>query len=102
MLFYECSHVQILSKEMICDKYCFKMINRELNYYIVQYIDSSKKYELCQICSEITDLTNLTIQFLQLLGEGFNTDFYENILKQLNEKRRLDKKRTLIKKRDNI
>ena len=98
MLFYDCSHVQILFKEMICDKYFFKNINRELNYYIVQYIDSSKKYELCKICSEITDITKLTIQFLQLLGEGFNTDFHENILKQLTEKRRLFKRKILIKK----
>ena len=98
MLFYDCSHIQALFKEMIIDKYFFKNINRELNYYIVQYIDSSKKYELCQICSEITDITKLTIQFLQLLGEGFNTDFHENILKRLTEKRRLVKKRTLIRK----
>ena len=98
MLFYDCSHVQFLFEEMICDKNFFKNINRELNYYIVKYIDSTKKYELFKICSEITDITKLTIQFLQLLGEGFNTDFHENILKQLSEKRRIVKERTLIRK----
>ena len=98
MLFYDCEHVQFLFKEMICDKFFFNNINRELNYYIVQYIDSSKKYELCKMCSEITDITKLTIQFLQLLGEGFNTDFHENVLKCLSEKRRLVKKKTLIRK----
>ena len=98
MLFYDCFHVQSLFKEMIIDKHFFNNLNRELNYYIVQYIDSSKKYELCSICAEITDITKLTIQFLQLLGEGFNTDFHENILKELSERRRLLKKRTLLKK----
>jgi len=98
MLFYDCSHVQYLFKEMIIDEHFFNNLNRELNYYIVQYIDSSKKYELCPICAEITDITKLTIQFLQLLGEGFNTDFHENILKKLSERRRLFMKRTLIKK----
>ena len=98
MLFYDCEHVQFLFKEMICDKNFFNNLNRELNYYIVKYIDSSKKYELFTMCSEITDITKLTIQFLQLLGEGFNTDFHENILKNLSEKRRLLKKRTLIRK----
>ena len=98
MLFYDCSHVQSLFREMIIDEHFFNNLNRELNYYIVQYIDSSKKYELCPICAEITDITKLTIQFLQLLGEGFNTDFHENVLKELSERRRLSKKRTLIKK----
>ena len=35
---------------------------------------------------------------MQLLGEGFNTEFHENILKQLTEKRRIFKERTLIRK----
>ena len=98
MLFYDSSHIQALFREMIVDKYFFNNIHRELNYYIVKYINSSKKYELCKICSDITDITKLTIQFLQLLGEGFNTDFHENILNQITEKRRLYKKRTLIRK----
>ena len=81
MLFYDGEHIQELFKEMASDKYFFKNLNRELNYYIVQSIDLSQKYELCSRCAEITDMTKLTIQFLQLLGEGFNTQFHENILK---------------------
>jgi hypothetical protein len=81
MLFYDGEHIQNLFKEMAYDKYFFKNLNRELNYYIVQCIDLSQKYELCSRCAEITDMTKLTIQFLQLLGEGFNTQFHENILK---------------------
>ena len=81
MLFYDGEHIQGLFNEMASDKYFFKNLNRELNYYIVQSIDLSQKYELCSRCAEITDMTKLTIQFLQLLGEGFNTQFHENILK---------------------
>ena len=98
MLFYDGPHVQLLFKEMIVDKHFFKNLNRELNYYIVKYIESSKKYELCSICAEITDISKLTIQFLQLLGEGFNTDFHENILKEISEKRRIFKQKTLMRK----
>ena len=79
MLFYDCEHIQHLLTDMIYDKHFFKNINGELNYYIMQYITSAKKYELSQICSEITDITKLTIQFLQLLGEGFNILFHNNI-----------------------
>ena len=88
MLFYDCEHIQHLLTDMIYDKHFFKNINGELNYYIMQYITSAKKYELSQICSEITDITKLTIQFLQLLGEGFNILFHNNILEQISEKKR--------------
>ena len=88
MLFYDCEHIQHLLTDMIYDKHFFKNINGELNYYIMQYITSAKKYELSQICSEIKDITKLTIQFLQLLGEGFNILFHNNILEQISEKKR--------------
>ena len=81
MLFYDGEHIQGLFNEMAYDVHFFKNLNRELNYYIVQSIDLSQKYELCSRCAEITDITKLTIQFLQLLGEGFNTQFHLNILK---------------------
>ena len=84
MLFYDGEHIQKLFSEIIYDNHFFKNLNGELNYYIIQYISSSKKYELCQICSEITDITKLIIQFFQLLGEGFNTSFHENILEKIN------------------
>ena len=103
MLFYDCEHIQHLLTDMIYDKHFFKNINGELNYYIMQYMTSARKYELSQICSEITDITKLTIQFLQLLGEGFNILFHNNILEQINEKKRLTLKKEIIsgKKEDN-
>ena len=82
ILFYNGEHIQELFNDMVYDKYFFKNLNRELNYNIVLCIYLSHKYELCKRCTEITDITKLTIQFLQLLGEGFNTTFHENILKE--------------------
>ena len=82
ILFYNGEHIQELFNDMVYDKYFFKNLNRELNYNIVLCIYLSHKYELCKMCTEITDITKLTIQFLQLLGEGFNTTFHENILKE--------------------
>ena len=81
LLYYDCEHIQNLFNIMAYDKFFFNNLNRELNYYIVQCIDLSQKYELCSRCAEITNITKLTIQFIQLLGEGFNTQFHENILK---------------------
>ena len=103
MLFYDGEHIQKLFSEIIYDNHFFKNLNGELNYYIIQYISSSKKYELCQICSEITDITKLTIQFFQLLGEGFNTSFHENILEKINtknEKKNLRKIDIIFQKAD--
>ena len=77
ILFYGGEHIQSLFNDMAYDKNFFKNLNRELNYQIVLCIYLSHKYELCERCAEITDMTKLTIQFLQLLGEGFNTNFHE-------------------------
>ena len=81
LLLYDGEHIQSLFREFAYDKYFFKNLNRELNYHIVQSINSSKNYELFYGSTKITDITKLTIQFLQLLGEGFNIDFHDNILK---------------------
>ena len=105
MLFYDGEHIQNLFNEMAYDKYFFKNLNRELNYHIVQCIYLSQKYELCQRCAEITDIAKLTIQFLQLLGEGFNTQFHENILKGIvkeQEKSKIKKENNVIGNEDNF
>ena len=91
MLFYDGEHIQNLFNVMIYDKFFFNNLNKELNYLIVQSIDLSQKYELCSRCAEISDMTKLTIQFIQLLGEGFNTKFHENILK--GKVKSIDKKK---------
>ena len=93
LLLYDSEHVQGLIKELAYDKHFFKNLNRELNNHIVQCINSSKKYNLCVGCSRITDITKITIQFLQLLGEGFNTNFHENILKGIVKKKKEDIKK---------
>ena len=86
ILFYHGEHIQKLFNGMAYDKYFFNNLNRELNYDIVQSIDLSQKYELCSRCAEVTDITKLTIKFLQLLGEGFNTQFHDNILRGIVKK----------------
>ena len=92
LLLYDGEHIQKLFKEFVYDKYFFNNLNRELNYHIVQCINSSKKYELFYGCIRITDITKLTIQFLQLLGEGFNIDFHDNILNGVIKKKKIIKK----------
>ena len=91
-LLYDGQHIQGLFKELSYDKYFFKNMNRELNYHIVQCINSSKKFELFYGCIKITDISKLTIQFLQLLGEGFNIDFHDNILKGIVKEKKTKKK----------
>ena len=92
LLLYDCEHIQLVFKELCYDKYFFNNLNRELNYHIVQCINISKKYEFFFGCTKITDITKLTIQFLQLLGEGFNTDFHDNILKGIIKIKKIRKK----------
>ena len=99
LLLYDGEHIQSLFKEFAYDKYFFKNLNRELNYHIVQCINSSKKYELFFGCIKITDITKLTIQFLQLLGEGFNIDFHDNILKGITKEKKTNTK--IIEKNEN-
>ena len=102
LLLYDSEHVQGLIQELAYDKYFFKNLNRELNNHIVQCINSSKKYNLCIGCSRITDITKITIQFLQLLGEGFNTNFHENILKGIVKKQKVIKKKGIKNKEENL
>ena len=102
LLLYDSEHVQGLIQELAYDKYFFKNLNRELNNHIVQCINSSKKYNLCIGCSRITDIAKITIQFLQLLGEGFNTNFHENILKGIVRKPKKEKKKGIKNKEGNV
>ena len=92
LLLYDGDHIQTLLKELAYDKYFFKNLNRELNYHLIQCINSSKKYDLFFGCVKITDITKLTIQFIQLLGEGFNIDFHDNIFKGIIKKKKVIKK----------
>ena len=92
LLLYDGEHIQELFKELCYNKYFFKNLNRELNYHIVQCVNSAKKYELFFGCIKITDITKLTIQFLQLLGEGFNIEFHDNILKGIIKIKKTNKK----------
>ena len=100
LLLYDSEHIQSLFKELCYDKYFFNNLNRELNYHIVQCINSTKNYEIFYWCIKITDITKLTIQFLQLLGEGFNIDFHDNILKGIIKVKKIRKKSDEIEKNE--
>ena len=101
LLLYDSEHVQNLIQELAYDKYFFRNLNRELNNHIVQFINSSKKYNLCYGCAKITDITKITIQFLQLLAEGFNTNFHENILKGISKTKKVKTKKRIKKEGEN-
>ena len=106
LLLYDGEHIQTLFKDLKYDKYFFANLNNELNYHVVQSINSAKKYELFFGCVKITDITKLTIQFLQLLGEGFNTYFHDNIIGTMHEnninKKNRENKETIENKEENI
>ena len=90
MLFYNTEEMQTKFHRMIYDSNFFSNFNRSLNINIVLTIDCSKNFTLIQRTKELTDITKITIQFLQLLGEGFNTDYHENIMtnKVINKKKK--------------
>ena len=92
LLLYDTKHIQYLFRDLSYDRYFFKNLNRELNYHIVQSINSAKKYELFFGSIKITEITKLTIQFIQLLGEGFNLDFHDNILRGIIKEKKGVKK----------
>ena len=99
LLLYDNKHIQYLFKDLSYDRYFFKNLNRELNYHIVQSINSAKKYELFFGIIKITEITKLTIQFIQLLGEGFNLDFHDNILRGIIKAKKGVKRKAVKKEK---
>lgn len=80
LLFYDSEMMQEQFQQMITDPYFFQNFNQLLNVNVVLSISSAKNFELINLAQNFGNLTKLTIQFLQLLGEGFNTDYHYNIL----------------------
>lgn len=106
-MFYDCNEMQMQFEKMINDPYFFTSFNRQLNYFIVLSISSSKNYQNNNIAQIIINITKLTVQFLQLLGEGFNTSFHKNIFLtnemagKSNKKTNLNKSEMVDDKSDN-
>jgi len=66
-------------------KYIHKII------YIVLTFSLSKNPFAFDYCLRISNLTKLIIQFLQSLGERFNTDYHDNIFKFQNQIKKEEK-----------
>ena len=81
MLFYFSEGMQDKFEDFITDEDFFPNMNRLLNMYLVLVFSLSKNIYAYNYVSEINNLSKLIIQLLQSLGEGFNTNYHNNIFK---------------------
>ena len=79
MLFYDGEEMQPRFSRLNENKYFFSIFNSKLHELIILTIVSSKN--LLNFKQSMTNilLCKLFIQFLQLLGEGFNLDYHDNL-----------------------
>ena len=79
LLFYDGEEMQPRFSRLNENKYFFSIFNSKLHELIILTIVSSKNlFNFKQSMNNIL-LCKLFIQFLQLLGEGFNLDYHDNI-----------------------
>ena len=79
MLFYDGEEMQPRFSKLNENKYFFSILNSRLHELIILTIVSCKNpFNFKQSMNYIL-LCKLYIQFLQLLGEGFNLDYHDNI-----------------------
>ena len=79
LLFYDGEEMQKKFSKVNENKYFFSIFNSKLHELIILTIVSSKNsFNFKQSMNNIL-LCKLFIQFLQLLGEGFNLDYHDNI-----------------------
>ena len=79
LLFYDGEAMQPKFSKLNENKYFFSIFNSKLHELIILTIISSKNiFNFKQSMNNIL-LCKLFIQFLQLLGEGFNLDYHDNI-----------------------
>ena len=79
MLFYDGEEMQQKFSKLNENKYFFSIFNSRLHELIILTIVSCKNlFNFKQSMNNIL-LCKLFIQFLQLLGEGFNLDYHDNI-----------------------
>ncbi len=81
LIFYDCENMQKRFEYLINDKYFFPNLNKILNYYIVLTFSLYKNIYAFDRSLKIGNITKLIIQFLQTLGENFNSFFHDNIFK---------------------
>ena len=81
MLFYDGDEMQGKFESLINDKFFFPNFNKLLNQNIVLSFSLTKNIFAFDRAARVTNLTKLIIQFLQSLGEGFNTTYHDNIFR---------------------
>ena len=81
MLFYYNEGMQDKFEDFINDEDFFPNMNKLLNMYLVLTFSLSKNIYAYNYVSELNNLSKLIIQLLQALGEGFNTNYHNNIFK---------------------
>jgi len=81
LIFYDCENMQKKFEYLINDKYFFHNLNKILHYYIVITISLYRNIYAFDRSLIIGNIIKLIIQFLQSLGENFNTFFHDNIFK---------------------
>ena len=81
MLFYDGDEMQTRFESLINDKFFFPNFNKLLNQNIVLSISLTRNIFAFDRAIRVTNLTKLIIQFLQSLGEGFNTTYHDNIFR---------------------
>ena len=81
MLFYDGDESQGKFSKMRTDKFFFPNLNLQLHQFIILTIISSKNIYIFDRAVTMISLSKLMIQFIQLLGEGFNLDYHDNIFK---------------------
>lgn len=79
LLFYDGEEMQTKFSKLNENKYFFSIFNSKLHELIILTIVSSKNLLNFKHSMNNILLCKLFIQFLQLLGEGFNLDYHDNI-----------------------
>ena len=81
LLFYNSEGMQSRFYKIKSDKFFFPNFNMELHQFVILSIISSRNFFVTERAEINISITKLLIQFLQLLGEGFNINYHENIFK---------------------
>ena len=79
LLFYDGDESQSKFSKMKKTNFFFQYINGLIHKYINLTIISARNVNAFSTSVKMISITKLIIQFLQLLGEGFNLDYHDNI-----------------------
>ena len=86
MLFYDGDESQEKFQKMKNSPFFFNYVNYLIHKFTNLTIISARNTNVFSISMKMISITKLIIQFLQLLGEGFNLDYHDNIFLSKNDK----------------